>query len=272
MERGKVKVMDILEAKGLTFKVHHKELIRKVDVSIVEGEFCAIIGPNGAGKTTLLNLLNGDLKAQLGEIKFSNQILDSIDLLTLSRKRAVLPQLSHIPFSIKVFDIVNLGREPYRYEISKQYNQAVVLDCLQKMGIEHLAEHYYATLSGGEQHRVQIARTLAQLYETVDSDLKGKVLFLDEPTNHLDIHHQYNLMVLLKKLQQKGLTIVAVMHDLSLTLQFAEQIILLQAGKKFGNYNPDELVNSDALSTVYHMTMNILWNDQFKRYLVIPTL
>lgn len=268
MERGEI--MKILEAQHLYFSVHQQPLMQNVSLQVEAGEFCAIIGPNGAGKTTLLNLMNGDLKAQSGEVTLLNQPLAHIDLLQLSRMRAVLPQLIHIPFAIKVLDIVNLGREPYRYMVDKATHQEIILDCMQKMGVAHLQDQYYATLSGGEQHRVHLARTLAQLYQQPQSDLAGKILFLDEPTNHLDIHHQYQLMQLLKTLQQQGLTIIAVMHDLALTLQFAEHIVLLEKGKKVGDYGRDELAQSGDLSKVYQMPMHIIWSDKYRRYLVIP--
>lgn len=261
-----------LKGKNLTFSVADKHLIDNVNISVPQGDFTAIIGPNGAGKTTLLNLLDGDVPTSEGKVSFAGQALVDIDRLALAQQRAVLPQLGTVPFAIKVFDIVSLGREPYRYHANQKHDTAVIQACLVETDITHLAEHHYNTLSGGEQHRVQIARTLAQIYEAEDCDLSGKILFLDEPTNHLDIRHQYRLMQTLKKLQQKGLTIIAVMHDLSLTLQFANHIILLEKGKKVGEYTPDELVASDDLSTVYKMKMTANWDSASDRYLLSPQL
>lgn len=262
----------ILVGKQLSFQVKDKKLIDDVNLSFTAGEFTAIIGPNGAGKTTLLNLIDGDVKLTRGNITIANQDISTIDRLQLARLRAVLPQLGHVPFAIKAKDIVALGREPYRYSTEQQYNSAVIEAVLAQMDIVDLANHHYATLSGGEQHRVQIARTLAQIYHSHNADLSGKILFLDEPTNHLDVHHQYALMQLLKKLQQQGLTIIAVMHDLSLTLQFADHILLLHQAKKVGYFTPDELVENDALSAVYKMRMDIRWDNATKRYLLLPSL
>lgn len=264
----------ILQGKDLTFTVGNKCLINSIDISVPQGSFTAIIGPNGAGKTTLLNLLNGDLPPNAGEVLLNKQSLANISRLDLAKQRAVLPQLSSIPFSITARDIVALGREPYRYDNAHQYDKAVIDNSLNMMAVTTFASNNYTTLSGGEQSRIQIARTLAQICTTpnITMALHSKILFLDEPTNHLDIHHQYRLMHTLKNLQQNGLTIVAVMHDLSLTLQFAEQIILLQQGQRIGDYTPDELVAADALSTVYQMQMNIRWDENSQRYLLIPQL
>ncbi len=264
--------MIILQGEDLTFSINNKQLINKVTITVFQGSFTAIIGPNGAGKTTLLNLLDGDITPTSGQVTFHGTALQTINRLMLARQRAVLPQLGSVPFAVKVHDIVALGREPYRYHANQQYNREVIDYCLMETDIAHLAEHHYNTLSGGEQHRVQIARTLAQIHYRKDADLSEKILFLDEPTNHLDIRHQYRLMENLKQQQAKGLTIIAVMHDLSLTLQYAEQIVLLNQGNKVGSYSPRELVNSQDLSGVYEMDMRIRWDKAWQRFMIAPML
>lgn len=262
----------IVLGEQLTYTVGDKTLLENVDIAVAPGAFTAIIGPNGAGKTTLLNLIDGDCKPSSGQVRFNGKALSGIDRLDLAKQRAVLPQLGNVPFAIIVRDIIALGREPYRYEALQHHDNEVIAACLAYMDIAHLADSHYNTLSGGEQHRVQVTRTLAQILPQTDTDLSGKVLFLDEPTNHLDIRHQYSLMQQLKRLQAQGLTIIAVMHDLSLTLQFAEQIVLLDQGKKIGDYTPQALVKSDALSTVYQMQMAIRWDDEWARFVVAPML
>lgn len=262
----------IVFGEQLSFAVGEKFLLKNVDIAVPMGTFTSIIGPNGAGKTTLLNIIDGDVTPSNGAVQFNGQHLAAISRLTLAQQRAVLPQLGHVPFAVMARDIVALGREPYRYDSLQQYDRTVVADCLAYMDIVHLADSHYNTLSGGEQHRVQIARALAQILPQPHADLSGKVLFLDEPTNHLDIHHQYTLMQLLKDLQRRGLTIIAVMHDLSLTLQWAEQIILLNHGKKIGDYSPQSLVESGDLSRVYQMEMQIEWHPLWQRYVLAPTL
>ncbi len=265
-------VTPILSASEVSFCVGKKTLVEQVSADILPGTFTAIIGPNGAGKTTFLTLIDGDNPPSAGQVYLAGTALAAIDRLELAQTRAVLPQLGHIPFAIKVRDIVALGREPYRYGRYQCHNDDIITDCLAQTDVAHLTHSHYKTLSGGEQHRVQIARTLAQIYHQPEADLSGKILFLDEPTNHLDIRHQYALMQRLKALQQRGLTVIAVMHDLSLTLQFAEHIILLNGGRKVGDFTPDSLVESDALSDVYQMTMQIKWDDEAGRYVLIPWL
>ncbi len=260
----------LLRASQLAFDVRDKQLLHDIEFSAPAGQFTAIIGPNGAGKTTLLNLLDGDNTPSQGKVIFDGVPIKDIDRLELAQKRAVLPQLSHIPFSIKVRDIVALGREPYRGSATAKYNDEIIEQSLSQLDMLNFADSHYTTLSGGEQHRVQMARTLAQITDTPDSCLEGKILFLDEPTNHLDIRHQYQLMEVIKQLQVRGLTIIAVMHDLALTLQYADRITLLKKGRLVGNYTSENLVNSGDLSKTYDMDMRVFLESETARYVVIP--
>ncbi len=260
----------ILQASQLSFCVRDKQLLHDINFFAEAGQFTAIIGPNGAGKTTLLNLLDGDNTPSRGTVIFNNTPIRDIDRLTLAQKRAVLPQLSHIPFSVKVRDIVALGREPYRGGPSAKYNQQIIEQSLSQLDMLDFAENHYTTLSGGEQHRVQMARTLAQITDSPDAQLDEKILFLDEPTNHLDIRHQYQLMEMIKQLQKRGLTVISVMHDLALTLQYADNITLLKKGRLVGNYAPKALVDSGDLSKTYEIDMQVFLEPDTQRYVVIP--
>lgn len=251
---------------------HPRSLLRDVSISIPAGQLTTIMGPNGAGKTTLLNLLNGDNRPDTGLVLFKQKALADINRLALAKQRAVLPQLDHVPFAISVMQIIKMGREPYRDTASRHDNASVIRQIIEWMELEDMLERNYSSLSGGEQHRVQIARTLAQVCRDSDFNLQGQVLFLDEPTNHLDIRHQYALMLLLKQLQAKGLTIIVVIHDINLSLQFSDQIILLKNGLLMGQYTPEQLVQCNALSHAYDINIRAAWHDKFERYLIAPQM
>ena len=249
-----------LEARGLTLQRGGKTLIDQLDLTIACGSYTAIIGPNGAGKTTRIKLLCGDYHPQHGAITYDDKPLAAYSPLSLARKRAVLPQSQELPFALSVAEVVALGREPWhgsaaaRHDrAAARHDRAVIRHCLQTLTIDHLADHTWQTLSGGEQHRSHIARTLAQIHEQPAGDLSGKTLYLDEPTNHLDIRHQYQLMHELQRLKARGLTIIAVMHDLDLALQNADHIILLAEGKKLGDHTPQSLSASGDLERAYHI-------------------
>lgn len=242
-----------ISATNISLRIGNKTLLQPLDLNLTAGHYTSIIGPNGAGKTTLIKLLTGDLRPQSGQITYDSQPLAAYSPLELARKRAVLPQNQQLPFALTVAEVVALGRDPWHGSKGAQHDTTVIQHCLQKLAIAHLAHHTYQTLSGGEQHRSQIARALAQILEHPESDLNGKTLYLDEPTNHLDIRHQYQLMHELQKYKARGLTIIAVMHDLDLTLQNADHIILLADGAKLGEYSPQSLIDSGDLERAYHI-------------------
>lgn len=265
----------IIQAERLSVQVGSKPvnyLIHDVSLKIDEGQFTAIMGANGAGKTTLLNILNGDLIPQTGQVFFKNKALHKFNRLDLARQRAVLPQLDHVPFAITASQIIEMGREPYRNTDAAADNQLIIQRVIQWMELKRLTDRNYGLLSGGEQHRVQIARTIAQVCRDAHLNLHGQVLFLDEPTNHLDIRHQYALMQLLKKLQASGLTIVVVIHDINLSLQFSDQIVLLKDGLLMGQYRTEDLAQNGDLSQAYDIDIQVYWHPVFQRYLIAPQL
>lgn len=262
--------MSHLIAQDITYRVSHKALLSDINLTIVTGRFTVIIGPNGAGKSTLIKLLTGDLGLQQGSIRYLGEPLAIHTNASLARNRAVLPQIQALPFALPVADVVALGREPWHGRAEAQHNSAIIQHCLKLLTIDHLAHHTYQTLSGGEQHRTQIARALAQILATPDCDLTGKTLFLDEPTNHLDIRHQYQLMHTLQNLKARGLTIIAVMHDLDLTLQNADHIVLLHEGQKLGDYTAQTLTESGDLERAYHIRIRHYRPDGLNRTLLAP--
>lgn len=262
--------MTHLCAQGIVCRIGRKTLLEEIDLSIGDGRFTVIIGPNGAGKSTLIKALTGDITPQAGSIHYQGKILSAHSIQSLARTRAVLPQIQALPFALPVHDVVALGREPWHGRPEARYDAAVIQNCLELLGIEHLAHHNYQTLSGGEQHRAQIARALAQVLAVPDIDLHGKTLFLDEPTNHLDIRHQYQLMHSLQALKQRGMTLIAVMHDLDLTLQNADHIVLLHNGRKLGDYDATSLIASGDLERAYHIRIRHYRPDDLGRTLLAP--
>ncbi|UJF25082.1 ATP-binding cassette domain-containing protein [Suttonella sp. R2A3] len=235
------------------------------------GQFYALIGPNGAGKSTLLRCLCGDLEPSDGSITIANRALSTYTPAELALWRAVLPQISTVPFAISMHEIVAFGREVYRQHPAKVHDQSVIEYVMDLLDIKHLSNQHYQQLSGGEQHRAQIARTLAQLLSNIDSDLSGKVLFLDEPTNHLDIRHQHTLLMQLNQLKKRGLTIICVLHDLGLALNNADQLVLLDQGVTHKACSPDKLLTSNALDNTYHIALNAHWSHDYQRYVVMPS-
>ncbi|GGZ92012.1 hemin ABC transporter ATP-binding protein [Ignatzschineria ureiclastica] len=238
---------------NVTLTYHQKTLLDIPQLSIQEGAFTALIGPNGAGKTTLLNLLAGDLSPTMGKVSFQGKPLAQYSVLELATRRSVLPQTEHIPFAIKAKAVILMGIMPFGVSPNHPKAEALLTQLAQQLELDSIINRPYQHLSGGEQHRVQIARVLLQtLFSLEDSlNLEERILLLDEPFNHLDLYHQKQLLRYFKSLTEAGLTIICVMHDINHALQIADQIILLQNGIIQGTHSPAELWHSKILSNLF---------------------
>ena len=234
-----------LTAAHLRLQRGQRWVIDDVSLTLNGGELVALIGPNGAGKSTLLRLLTGYLPADAGTCQLAGRALAQWPAETLSRRRAVMLQQTQLRFDWPVAAIVAMGRAPW----GSQHEADVVREVLTLTGCDELAHRRYATLSGGEQQRVQLARCLAQLWR--DSAPEGW-LFLDEPTSALDLYHQQQLLRLLKKLIASGkLHVCVVLHDLNLAALWADRILLLHKGRLVAQGSPQQVIQTPVIAQWY---------------------
>ncbi|SCC28126.1 heme ABC transporter ATP-binding protein [Kosakonia oryziphila] len=234
-----------LTAANLCLQRGQRWVIDDVSLTLNGGELVALIGPNGAGKSTLLRLLSGYLSADAGACQLEGRALGQWPAETLSRRRAVMLQQTQLRFDWSVVAIVAMGRAPW----GSQRETGIVRDVLALTGCDELAQRRYATLSGGEQQRVQLARCLAQLWR--DSAPEGW-LFLDEPTSALDLYHQQQLLRLLKKLTVSGkLHVCVVLHDLNLAALWADRILLLHEGRLVAQGLPQQVIKTPVIAQWY---------------------
>jgi len=213
-----------IEARNLSFGYESGLALTNISFTLDEGELLALIGPNGSGKSTLLKLLLGFLRPRAGEVELFDAPLSSYVPKERARQIAYVSQQPVSSFPLTVFELVALGRYPHASRFgSSAADLSAVEEALDYTASRALAARRFATLSGGEQQKVLIARALAQ---------SARILLLDEPTLHLDLHYQLQIFAGLKRLcAQKRLTIVTVLHDLNLVSLFADKALLLSGGK-----------------------------------------
>ncbi|HDN96176.1 MAG: hypothetical protein DRN29_03865 [Thermoplasmata archaeon] len=249
-----------IKVKNVSFSYGSIKALENVSFEI-ENEFVGIIGPNGSGKTTLLNCMAGFLKSD-GCILINGKDINKLDRKKVAREIGIVPQIPNISFPLTVFDIVLMGRNPHKkmLEFMNEKDIKIANDAMEAVGIEHLADRTITELSGGELQKVIIARALAQ---------QPNILLLDEPTAHLDIHHQIEILSLIKSLIGKGITAIAVLHDLNLASCFCDKIILLNKGKIFAIGNVKEVITPDNIYTVYGIRVDILQHPKSKKPVII---
>ncbi|GAA4434767.1 heme ABC transporter ATP-binding protein [Ravibacter arvi] len=243
-------MMEILE---VGYKANGRSLITDVSLRIEAGRFVAIVGPNGAGKSTFLKLLTGELTPACGSIRLEGRDLKRYRQPELARRRAVLAQQNHVSLPFSVREIVMMGRYPFHKNAPEERDFAIVEACLREVEMLGLADRVFPTLSGGEQQRAQLAKALAQIWE-----ITGAFLFLDEPTNGLDLRHQCHSLEIARQLAGKGTGVVAVLHDLNMALQYADEVVMMQHGKVYAKGRPEETLTEENIRRVFDVQVRLV--------------
>ncbi|BBH18112.1 hypothetical protein Back2_23990 [Nocardioides baekrokdamisoli] len=233
-----------------------------VDLVVQEGHWTGLIGPNGAGKSSLLRAATG-LVPHTGTIAVASGVLRGLSWRERARQIAYVPQQPELPAEMSVLDYVLLGRTPHISYLGREsaHDRQVCLDLLERIGMSPFAERPLGTLSGGEVQRVVIARALAQ---------EAPVLLLDEPTSALDIGRRVEALELVDGLRrERGLTVLSVLHDLTLASQFADSLALLVEGRVIAAGAPPDVCRPEVLQTAFGAAVGVL-TDGDGRLLVVP--
>ena len=225
------------------------DVLSDVSVAIPPGTVNALVGPNGAGKSTLLHALSGDLSVQAGSVAVNGAPIRDLDLTRQAELRAVMTQASHIAFDFLVDEVLRLG---WIHGAGGGSNEKAVAirTIIDDCDIGHLLGRTYNTLSGGEQQRVQFARSLLQIWRGRD-DGEPRYLLLDEPTSNLDLAHELMVLRLSRCIADGGTGVLIALHDLNLAARFADNVVLLDAGKVVSAGPAGCVFDSDRLTNVY---------------------
>ncbi len=231
----------LIEASGIEVRLGRRPVLDGVDFHVDAGRLVCLLGPNGAGKSTLLRVLAGDLAPARGTVRFAGRPLREWQATALARRRAVMTQKPAAAFDFTSRDVVLLGRYPHCAGAPGPRDQGIASEALAAAEAGHLDGRIVTTLSGGENARVHFARTLAQV--AFEADAHPRALFLDEPTASLDLAHQHALMRLARSLaHERGLAVVAVVHDLNLAARYADRVALLAGGRVLLEGAPREVL------------------------------
>ncbi|MDP2289470.1 MAG: heme ABC transporter ATP-binding protein [Actinomycetota bacterium] len=232
----------LLEVRDLVVKRGPRTVISEVSLSVAAREVVVVIGPNGAGKSSLISAITGDLEPTAGCVCLGDTSILELTLREQARLRAVLTQQSAVAFGFTVREVVSMAREPWRNAVSQSDDARVISEALHSSDVTHLAVRPVQALSGGEQARVAIARTMAQT---------TPLLILDEPTAALDVKHQLMVMRGLRVHADAGGGALVVLHDLTLASQIADRIVILKDGTLVAVGAPSEVLTTETLACVY---------------------
>jgi iron complex transport system ATP-binding protein len=212
----------------------------------------ALVGPNGSGKTTLLKALGGELTPVRGAVRVARQNVRGLPARQLARHIAMVPQYTDPELAFSVEQLVSMGRTPYATLLgSATAADRLAIDAaLRATDTGRLSARPFRELSGGEQQRVVLAMALAQ---------ETPFLLLDEPTVHLDLQHQQGLMELLRGLRHdRGMGVLAVVHDLNLAALYCDRMALLAAGHLIADGVPADILRQPGCLSVFGAALAVV--------------
>jgi branched-chain amino acid transport system ATP-binding protein len=227
-----------------------------VSLEVSEGSIKGIIGPNGAGKTTLFNVIAGSLDATSGSVYLDDKpiggrapheiaasgILRTFQTIKLSSNMTVLENVMigrHI--RSRAGFLASMLRLPSTFKEEREIRMKA-LESLAELQIAELADHDAVSLPFGRQRATELARALAG---------QPRLLLLDEPASGLNIHETDELADLIRRIRDRGITILLVEHDMSLVMDVCDELSVLNFGEKIAEGTPREIQRSNAVIDVY---------------------
>ncbi|MFW5918223.1 MAG: metal ABC transporter ATP-binding protein [Haloferacaceae archaeon] len=244
--------MELIEVHDVTFAYAEQPVVEGVSLTVEEGEFLGLVGPNGSGKSTLLELMIGLRRPDSGTVRLFGEPAHAFDE---GERIGYVPQdvaNTNVEMPVTVAEAVRMGRYPHKWVGRfEDDDRRAIRSAMDRVGVAELADRRVGRLSGGQRQRVFIARALAS-----GADL----LALDEPTVGVDAESREAFYELLHELNDEGLTIVLIEHDIGVVTTHATEIACLNR-ELFFHGDPETFVETDALAEAYGNAQHIVHHD-----------
>lgn len=221
-----------------------KDVLKGISLEVPEGKVTALLGPNGSGKSTLFKVLLKVLSPYEGDIYVNGKDLKEVNINSLSRTIAWVPQDEDALFPYTVFEYILMGRTPHLgfFNIPTKKDEETAHRVLLKLGLHDISHRKVPTLSGGEKKLISIARALVQEVDT---------LVLDEPTAHLDMGNKARVLNIIRKMADSGKTIIFSTHDPNEAFLVADNVSILNGGEVVSEGPPAVAINEKLLEKIY---------------------
>ncbi|KQO94297.1 ATP-binding cassette domain-containing protein [Methylobacterium sp. Leaf91] len=236
---------------GVTFSVPGRVLLHPLSLVIPTGRVIGLIGHNGSGKSTLIKLLARQQAPSGGRLLFKGASIESLGDRAFAREVAYLPQATPQAPGMLVKELVAMGRYPWHGALGRlgSTDRDAIAEAMRLTKVTPFAERMVDSLSGGERQRVWLAMLVAQ---------NARCLLLDEPIAALDIAHQIEVLSLVRHLsQERGLTVIVVLHDVNMAARTCDDLIALHRGRLIARGTPAEIVTPEGLEAIYGVRMGV---------------
>lgn len=261
LDDGRTSAAHALAADDVHIDLGGRPVLRGITMTAQPGQITALVGPNGCGKSTFLSILAGIRRAKSGAIALGGTPLHEFGDRKLARHRALVTQNNRVDTPFTVQEVVELGRYPWLREPEAAQSAEIVAAAIEACEIGDLVDRPFPQLSGGQQARVSLARALAQ---------DTPVLLLDEPTAALDIGHSEQVLRILAKRAAAGMTIILVVHDLSLAAAYADHVALMKAGRLLATGTVDEVLTAELLTETYDHPVTLVRHPVSGELIITP--
>lgn len=239
----------MIEVEGVSYAIGDRSILSDVDLALPSGQVVAFLGPNGAGKSTLFGLMARLLPLQSGKVRFGGLDIGAAPARTVAQTLAILCQDNAIAGRLRVRELLTFGRYPYHQGRPSKADRAKVQAVIEDFELGDLAERFLTDLSGGQRQRALIAMVVCQ---------DTPYALLDEPLNNLDMYHAGGLMRKLRRLADAGKTVAIVLHDINQAAQFADTIVMLQAGRVAAVGAPVDTITEANMRRLYGVAATVL--------------
>ena len=241
----------ILEVRNLHFQYNWKrKILKDINFTIREGEMVSIVGTNGAGKSTLAKVICGFVTESQGEILFKGESLKGQTIKERSQKIGyVMQNPNQMICKSMIFDEVALGLR--LRGVDEKIVEEKVEHALKICGLYPFRKWPISALSFGQKKRVTIASILV---------MEPQILILDEPTAGQDYHHYTEIMEFLKSLNDQGVTIIMITHDMHLMLEYTPHAIVISDGQKIGDSSAVQILTNEAIAASANLKLTSLYD------------
>lgn len=244
----------VLSAENLHFDYGKTQILKGVSLELKEGAIISLLGPNGTGKSTLIKLILGLLSPKAGHVSVYGKELTKYGVRERAKTIAYVPQSSSVAFAFSALDVVMMGRVSRQswFANPSRLDKEISMHSMERLGVAHLANRAYPTMSGGEKQLTLIARALAQ---------EAKILVMDEPISGLDYGNQLRLLETIISLSKDGYSFLKSTHFPEHAMMIGGTTLAIKGGAVIGEGASRDIVTNELIKILYDTTVEIKSTD-----------